>query len=118
MKPNNVKLNHDRDLALWKWTANKRFTIKSVYEHLTRYDSDQNYKRILKDKIPEKIKIFMWPVERQAILIKDNIIKRRWKGDLGSFFYGAFETPDHLLFTCPIAKVVWGFSSYFLSPKN
>jgi hypothetical protein len=79
-----------------------------VYENLSRDECGPNNNRIWKAKIPEKIKIFMWLVEQQAIVTKDNMVKRRWQGDPRCVFCGAFETPDHLLFTCPIAKVVWG----------
>jgi hypothetical protein len=102
-----VTLNDDRNIAIWKWTASKKFSVRSVYEQLSRDESGPNYKRIWKAKIPKKIKIFMWLVEQQAILTKDNMVKRRWQGDPGCLFCGAFETPDHLLFSCSIAKVVW-----------
>jgi hypothetical protein len=35
------------------------------------------------------------------------MIKRNWVGDPGCYFCGLLETCDHLLFDCPIAKVVW-----------
>jgi hypothetical protein len=112
-KLNNVRISDDKDITLWKWTANKRFSVKSVYDHLSRDESDPNYKRIWKAKIPEKIKKFMWLVERQAILTKDNMVKRRWQVDPGCFFCGALESPNNLLFTCPIGKVVWGVAMCF-----
>jgi hypothetical protein len=33
--------------------------------------------------------------EQDAILTKDNLIKRKWQG-------------DHLFFSCPVAKITWG----------
>jgi hypothetical protein len=56
--------------------------------------------------MPEKIKIFMWLLEQKAILTKDNMIKRNWQGDPGCYFCGAPKNCDHLIFSCPIAKVV------------
>jgi hypothetical protein len=50
----------------------------------------------------------MWLVEQRAILTKDNMKKRNWQGDLVCYFCGQFEDTDHLLFECPIAKVIWG----------
>jgi hypothetical protein len=38
------------------------------------------------------------------------MIKRKWKGDKGCYFCGLTETVDHLLFECPVAKVLWGFA--------
>jgi hypothetical protein len=36
------------------------------------------------------------------------MIKRKWQGAPGCYFCGAPEDCDHLMFSCPIAKVVWG----------
>jgi hypothetical protein len=33
---------------------------------------------------------------------------RKWQGDTGCYFCGMPENCDHLLFECPIAKVIWG----------
>jgi hypothetical protein len=49
----------------------------------------------------------MWMVAQKAILTKDNMIARDWQGGPGCYFCGKLETVDHLLFSCPIAKVVW-----------
>jgi hypothetical protein len=51
--------------------------------------------------------IFMWLVEQRAILTKDIMI-RRWQGAPGCYFCGGKEIVDHVLFECPVAKVVWG----------
>jgi hypothetical protein len=60
---NNYHINEGKDVAYWKWTNSKSFTVKTVYEHLTRHDSGPSYKRVWKAKVPEKIKIFKWLVE-------------------------------------------------------
>jgi hypothetical protein len=38
-KLNRVQLNDEGDVISWKWIVNKTFTVKSVYEHLSRDDS-------------------------------------------------------------------------------
>jgi hypothetical protein len=48
----------------------------------------------------------MWLLEQKAILTKDNMIKRNWQGDPGYYFCGAPKNYDHLIFSCPIVKVV------------
>jgi hypothetical protein len=53
-----------------------------------------------------KIKIFMWLTEEKAIQTKDNMSRRNWKGDPACYFCGAPESCDHLMLTCPIAKVI------------
>jgi hypothetical protein len=82
---NNVILNEEEnDVVLWKWSANKKFLVKSVYNHLIGY-APGPYSRIWKAKILKKIKIFMWLVEQKAILTKDNMVKR-WQGDPSCYF--------------------------------
>jgi hypothetical protein len=49
----------------------------------------------------------MWLVTQKVILTKGNMIKRKW-GDPDCYFCGSIKTVDHLLFSCPIAKVVGG----------
>jgi len=44
-----------------------------------------NNKQIWKAKLPLKIKIFIRLPLQNAILTKDNLIKRKWKGDSGAF---------------------------------
>jgi hypothetical protein len=48
--------------------------VKSVYDHLTRDDKGLPYNRVWRAKIAEKIKIFMWLIERKYILTKDNMV--------------------------------------------
>ena len=97
-----------KDIPVWKWTKGKIFSTNSVYEFLTKDDSGLHYKHIWKAKIPYKIKIFMWLVENNAILTKDNLIRRHWIGDLTCCFCAENENIDHLFFLCPIAKITWG----------
>jgi hypothetical protein len=47
----------------------------------------------------------MWLVANKAILTKDNMIKRNWKGDPSCYF--CQQPVTHLLFKYPVAKVVW-----------
>lgn len=63
-----------------------RYSTKSMYNHLTRNESGPSLKRIWKEKIPEKIKIFMWLLENGATLTKDNMAKKNWQDNLGCQF--------------------------------
>jgi hypothetical protein len=73
---------------------------------LPRDDNGNAYNRVWKSKVPEKIKMFTWLVEQKYILTKDNMVKRKWKGNPG-WFCTCPQTTDHLLLECPTAKV-WG----------
>ena len=63
----------------WKWESKKKFTTKSTYEHLTPH-ARVHFDHIWKAKIPYKIKIFTWLLEKNAILTKYNLIRRKWLG--------------------------------------
>jgi hypothetical protein len=104
---NHVCLNNEKDYIYWKRTPSKTFTVKSVYDHLTKDDDGPKFQRVWKAKIPEKIKTSMWLVE-QAILTKDNMMKQNWQGDPMCYFCEGLESVDHLFFECPTVKVIWG----------
>jgi hypothetical protein len=96
------------DIPIWHWNKNKTFSTRSVYDYLTRESTRKSFKHIWKAKIPYKIKIFLWLVENNAILTKDNLIKRNWVGDPTCYFCQEPETNQHLFFQCSIAKIIWG----------
>jgi hypothetical protein len=72
------------------------FSVKSIYEHLTKDDRGSNHRSIWKTKIPAKIKTFMWLIEQGVILTKDNMVRKNWHGDPTCYFYNSPETIDHL----------------------
>jgi hypothetical protein len=69
-------------------------------------DGDPN-KRIWKAKNPLKIKIFMWLVNQNAILTKDNLVKRNWQGNHRCSFCNLDEFIMHIFFDCYLARYVW-----------
>jgi hypothetical protein len=85
-KLNRFPWHEEKDVALWKWSASKKFTIKSVYNHLTKIDDGPDFKRVWSAKIPKKIKTFMWLVEQNAILTKDTMLRKNWQGDPSCYF--------------------------------
>jgi hypothetical protein len=46
------------------------------------------------------------------------MIAKKWQGDPGCFFCGELETVDHLLFDCPISKIVWGVIAICFGQRN
>jgi hypothetical protein len=105
---NNVVLSDTKDKVVWRWAPSRKFTVRSIYRHLTKNDNGLSYKAIWKAKIPVKIKIFMWMIAQSSILTKDNMLARNWQGDPSCYFCGELEIVNHLLFQCPIARLVWG----------
>lgn len=101
-------LENNRDIPVWKWNKSGSFTTKSVYERLTSNDQGNSYKYIWRANLPYKIKIFIWLLELNAVLTKENMTKRNWVGGPSCYFCSEVETTDHLFFACPVARVVWG----------
>jgi hypothetical protein len=102
-----ISLNDSDDIVLWRFGKKCHFSVKSMYDMLTVNDSGSYFKKIWKSKIPNKIKIFMWLVVNDAILTKDNMIRRKWQGDPKCSFCSMNESAPHLLFQCNIARAVW-----------
>jgi len=94
------------DSVIWKLEKKGTFSVKTVYNGLSRSETGIYHKRIWKGRIPAKIKIFLWLISNDAILTKENLKKRKWQGDPQCVFCDNLETTDHLFFPCPVAKVI------------
>lgn len=114
----NYQFSLGPDKITWEWAKNGRFSVKSTYDSLTMNDSGDAFSRIWKSKIPYKIKIFMWLLEKGAVLTKDNMVKRKWVGDPSCRFCDCVETPEHLFFQCVTARVVWSITAQCFGARN
>jgi hypothetical protein len=56
----------------------------------------------------------MWLVSQNAILTKENLVKRKWKGNKSCAFCNENESVGHLFFECPTPKYVWSLLAYSL----
>jgi hypothetical protein len=101
-----VTLTEHKDCFLW--TANKKFSVKNLYNDIILSAGTWANCWTWKAKIPLKIKIFLWFLKNGVVLTKDNLVKRRWKGCTRCCFCTEQETIQHLFFDCPMAKLVWG----------
>jgi hypothetical protein len=54
-----------------------------------------------------KIKVFIWLLYIEAILTKDNLVKRNWHGNVKCCFCDSNETTQHLFFDFALAKFIW-----------
>jgi len=72
--------NLENDKASWNWEKSGRLSLRSTYKHLCSKKFGDSFRKFWKAKIPLKIKIFIWLLE-EAILTKDNLCKRKWKGN-------------------------------------
>jgi len=100
-------LGRERDCPRWIWGKTGRFSVKSMYKHFFSEEANEPNKKIWKTKLPLKIKIFMWLIQQNSILTKDNLLKRGWNGDSKCMFCREDESIIHLFFECSMAKYVW-----------
>jgi hypothetical protein len=114
----NFSLSNEPDKISWIFEKSGRFSVKSVYNGLTKNDSGLYHKKIWKGKIPPKIKFFMWLLTNDAILTRDNLVKRKWVGDPSCLFCDSAESVDHLFFQCPVAKVIWSIVAKCFGATN
>ena len=66
-----------------------------------------NNKKIWKSKIPLKVKILMWYLQRGVVLTKDNLARRNWQGSKKCCFCTHDETIRHLFFQCNFSRSTW-----------
>ena len=67
----------NNDVISWMSKKNGIFTVKSVYNALTLNETGNNYRMLWEGRITAKIKILLWLLKNNAVLTKDNLIKRQ-----------------------------------------
>jgi hypothetical protein len=103
---NNTVISDEDDRTLWL-LGNKGFSVKSLYKESKCSHITLSSNFLWKTRLPHKIKAFLWLVEHKKILTKDNLTKRKWKGNLDCAFCGFLESIDHLFFQCSVARFIW-----------
>jgi len=94
------------------------FSVKSTYAHLCMNELGAQCNLIWKLKLPLKIKIWLWLIEHNALLTKDNLAKRKWSGDMHCRFCNESESIDHLFFECNTAKYIWSLVAFVLGANH
>jgi len=111
-------INSDKDKPKWIWGNNGLFSVKSMYDQLCINEVGAQYNLIWKAKLPLKIKIWLWLIEHNAILTKDNLAKKNWSGDIHCLFCNEVETIDHLFFVCVSSKYTWSLVASVLGASH
>lgn len=115
---NDINFTAEEDVIVWKFGHLSTFSVKSMYNAMAINDSGPYHKKIWKGKVPAKIKIFLWLMMNNAILTKDNLLKRKWVGDPSCHFCDNDETISHLFFQCSTAKAVWAIAAKSIGANN
>lgn len=106
------------DVVTWKWSKYGFFSTKSMYNHLTSDESGPKFSHIWKAKIPYKIKISCWLAEKNAILTKENLVKRNWVDNPTCCFCEDLESTVHLFFSAQWLESFGGLSVAVLAPQT
>jgi hypothetical protein len=67
-----IHLTDEKETFLWRLTDSGQFSVRSLYAELLNGDTKFLRKYLWKIKVPLKIRIIMWFLNRKEILTKDN----------------------------------------------
>jgi hypothetical protein len=99
------QLSQGRDSFTWDLHRHGCFT--SLYQYLMHQGTPFTNKFIWNLRIPLRIKIFLWYLQRGVILTKDNLVKTNWAGSQKCCFCHDNETIKHLFVDRQHAKIIW-----------
>ncbi len=89
-------LSKQSDSFKWRLKGDGTFSVNSMYKAIMYQDIIPRKSLIWKLKIPLKIKIFLWYMQKGVMLTKDNMAKRKWKGSTKCCFCSSNENIHHL----------------------
>jgi hypothetical protein len=76
MRLTNIQLTNRPDIFKWSLNFSSQFSVNSMYQAFIDTNVVPNNSYLWKIKIPLKIKVFICLLYREAILTKDNLVKR------------------------------------------
>lgn len=113
-----IRLSDVDDIVTWCFHCNGILIVKSTYKAMTSNEAGCYHKKIWKGKIPSEIKVFLWLILNNAILTKDNLLKRNWSGSPTCYFCDCAENIQHLFFQCSTARSVWAIVAHAIGARN
>lgn len=97
-----------RQSCLAVWLINRKgFTIKSLYLKCRSNLDKVHYIFIWKAKILQLIKVFLWLLLMDKLLLKENMRFINWKGNTNCYCCGCLEPTNHNFFDCYVAIFTW-----------
>lgn len=100
-------LSEQSDSFKWRLKGDGTFSVNSMYKAIMYQDIIPRKSLIWKLRIPLKIKIFLWYMQKGVMLTKDNMAKRKWKGSTKCCFCSSNENIHHLFLECRIVRYIW-----------
>jgi hypothetical protein len=103
-----IEIDDNDDGLIWDLEPSGRFSSRSLYRLMTSPgEVDVRMKSIWGEKLPLKIKIFLWMMWHDRVQTGEQLKRRKGKGSEFCKYCGKLETLDHLFFNCPISQLLW-----------
>jgi hypothetical protein len=108
------------DRLIWRGTKNGLFSVRSAYYmemenianlqgSMSKPDEGRNWKEIWKLKVPNVVKHFLWKALNNLLPTRTNLAKKGVIQDtICPICENKDETVEHILWSCPSSKDVWG----------
>jgi hypothetical protein len=110
LRVTNVQLNDSDDVFKSNLHQNGQYSVHSLYLATINNGVVHTNTRVWKMRIPLKIKIFMWYIQKGVVLTKDNLTMWNWKGNKNCSFCMKNESIHHLFFICYYVRFLWGLT--------
>ncbi|WMV53791.1 hypothetical protein MTR67_047176 [Solanum verrucosum] len=108
-----------QDGLFWNHNCNGNFSVKEAYKKFNSFTHQITvwpWELIWKVKIPPKVSCFTWLLAKQAVLTRENLMKRGIQLSPRCFLCGEeAETVNHLFLHCRITNILW---SIFINSKG
>jgi hypothetical protein len=111
-----LEWNISHSLSFLQWVS----VLKGIYEKSGVYWTRSVYRnrmfrgvvnkrmiKLLKNKAPMKIRVYMWMLIQYKLQTRVNLNKKKWKGDRNCCLCGVPKTNEHILFNSIVAKTIW-----------
>lgn len=95
------------DLVSWRFDPSGTFSMGLLYMEIFRIPLHATSWTYGKQKIPAKIKIFIWQVAWNRIPNGYQVLKRHGPGDGKCIWCGHDVTCGHIIFRCIVARYLW-----------
>lgn len=108
-----VKLSDTPNVVDWKWTADRKYSVKSASQcHLLERTETNFVDTNLFDQNSPQSNFFAWLAAQGKCLMPDNLAKRCWPHTPTCPLCNlADETPSHLFLSSQYTTGVWAFCS-------
>lgn len=104
-----IWINNNDDFPVWKWKKSDFFSVKTMYDFINdKGVRSKHAAHIWKTKCPLKLKIFLWLLDMNVILTRNNLQQRGWQGPSRCILCGtATEIVTHFMAECTYTKMIW-----------